>query len=174
MPRDKKKRKNRLGDERKKGEEGFLTGANATFVAPSKSEGEPTELSEHHVVEEEVIAEAPLGGTRWQNQAYFGKATEEQIGYIKRMEAILRNDDGTEESYIDDPEALDETQQLLVENFFKEIQDSELILAGDFDGSRILEAVLHLTNGTILRIFFDRLTGQYTSLFVFDMPYCID
>ncbi|KAG0228204.1 Nucleolar protein 9 [Actinomortierella wolfii] len=58
-----------------------------------------------------------------------------------------------------------EDQQLFLENVFTEVQGKELVLATDHSCSLILEKLLRVSNDFQLRVFFDKLNGNFLKLF---------
>ncbi|KAG0044929.1 Nucleolar protein 9 [Gryganskiella cystojenkinii] len=58
-----------------------------------------------------------------------------------------------------------EDQQLFLENVYTEVQGKELVLATDHSCSLVLEKLLRASNDFQLRVFFDKLNGNFLKLF---------
>ncbi|KAF9921745.1 Nucleolar protein 9 [Linnemannia zychae] len=58
-----------------------------------------------------------------------------------------------------------EEQQLFLENVYTEVQGKELVLATDHSCSLVLEKLLRASNDFQLRVFFDKLNGNFLKLF---------
>ncbi|KAI8895550.1 armadillo-type protein [Globomyces pollinis-pini] len=85
----------------------------------------------------------------------FEELDSETRQYFKEMEDILE----TKEF-----ETPDE-KYMFISNAFNEVNGKELIIASDFEGSRILEKLLKSASDFQIRVFADRLTGNYEGLF---------
>ncbi|KAF9162149.1 Nucleolar protein 9 [Actinomortierella ambigua] len=58
-----------------------------------------------------------------------------------------------------------EDQQLFLENVYTEVQGKELVLATDHSCSLILEKLLRVSNDFQLRVFFDKMNGNFLKIF---------
>ncbi|KAF9970274.1 Nucleolar protein 9 [Actinomortierella ambigua] len=102
-------------------------------------------------------AQAPRPDRRQQVDAaaIFGFTDPDVQQYFKGVEKTL--DEAAFESA--------EDQQLFLENVYTEVQGKELVLATDHSCSLILEKLLRVSNDFQLRVFFDKLNGNFLKLF---------
>ncbi|KAF9950954.1 Nucleolar protein 9 [Modicella reniformis] len=89
------------------------------------------------------------------NAAIFGFIDPDVQQYFKGVEQSL-----DEQNF----ETVEE-QQLFLENVYNEVQGKELILATDHSCSLVLEKLLRVSNDFQLRVFFDKMNGNFLKLF---------
>eukprot|EP00126_Sphaerothecum_destruens_P007820 Sdes_comp20005_c0_seq1m12655 len=77
------------------------------------------------------------------------------IQYFERVEAMLDSHEFENE----------EDKLMFIGNVFMEVEGQELLLAFDQDASRILEKLLRVSSNFHIRVFLDKMTGQYMKLF---------
>ncbi|KAI9203888.1 armadillo-type protein [Polychytrium aggregatum] len=87
--------------------------------------------------------------------AIFGGLPVEVAEYFNHVEKMLQSEE------MEDSE---EDRALMIQNIYKEVEGKELMLATDPDTSRILEKLLRASNDFQIRLFADRLNGQFTLL----------
>lgn len=169
MANDKKQRRGKRGQKKKK--------SDAVEERPGNDETKAEELAEQE--EEGVNEESPalVPAPASSVQPFYGLVPTDIRQYAMNVEKML------EEQVFEDSEGLrwrsflgksilsisapwtatDQTN--FIGNIFRGFEDNELRLATDYDGSRILEKLLKLSDEFQLRVFMDRLTGRFADLF---------
>ncbi|KAI8906891.1 armadillo-type protein [Gorgonomyces haynaldii] len=102
-------------------------------------------------LEEERVQEDEIVFAEETQEAQFGIPDADTRSYFQQIENMLQEE-------VDD-------QELFLENVWEELNGKELMMASDFDGSRILEKLLRVSSDFQIRVFSDRLNGNYLQLF---------
>lgn len=84
-------------------------------------------------------------------QCQFGIPDSDSRSYFKGIEEMLVKTDQFDSR---------EDQEMFLENVYNEVNGKELMLATDFDTSRILERLLRQSTDFQVRVFTDRLNGR--------------
>ncbi|WFC98547.1 Nucleolar protein 9 [Malassezia yamatoensis] len=121
--------------------------------APKRSKHEALEETEQEdetewIRNKERDANTPFGLVAPEMQAYFKEVNASFISFL----------------HSEDPQAGEEEAELLLQAALNEMDGSELSLATDPTCSLVLENMLNLMKEKALRVFFDRMSGNYIKL----------
>jgi nucleolar protein 9 len=158
MDVEKKRKRGKRGGKNKEVPQATTTEVVAESAKHEESIEEPKRKKTRRSKKKAVEEEAPIDMDVMEFQEASKDAQEPELDhetrhYFLEIEKQLQNEFESEEDL-----------SLFVGNVFEEVDGKEMLLACDYEGSRILEKLLKLSNDFQIRVFGDRLHGCYFDL----------